>query len=318
MAEVKQVHDEKLDVHTHPVFIPGKFELHHLVDACISKGVTCLGITDFSTPEKTDFRYLDFSGNRGYSMPSKFGRSYEVLDKQAGWLAVSRKQDGVENIVQIYRGQEVPTKEGHVLFFNLPIQIPVGADGGLISMGEAIKQAKDQDGIVIADHPYVKIWWGMGRRVLEEHLDDFDAVEWNGQCINLLPDKYEDAVMSMGLFRLWPFNFVRDAYQKGSNISALYFAQTHKKPLIATSDMHMSRLFGIGGNASQIGLGNISFENPNGKGKRIESFDLRDILNSERYKNHTTFNTRAEFLKWAVPNRLNAVLERFNLLHGDN
>ena len=100
--------------------------------------------------------------------------------------------------------------------------------------------------------------------------------------------------------------------------SANVFAEVYKKPLIATSDMHMSRLLGIGGNALQIGLGSISFENPNGKGNRFESCDLRDILKSQKYKNHMTFNSRGEFLKWAVPNRLNAVLERFNLLHGDN
>lgn len=307
---------EVLDAHTHPVFIPGKFELHHLVDACIANGVSCLGITDFSRPGKTDFRFLDFSGNRGCSLPSKFGKSYEILDKQAGWFAVSRKQDGVEDRVQFYHGQEVATKEGHVLFFNLPIQIPVIVDDKPIPMKEAIKQAKDQDAVVIADHPYVEVLGGMGRETLVENIDSFDAVEWNAQCIDLLPSKYEDDVMSSRIFGIRPLSIARDLYQKRSNDYSLAFAGHYKKPLVSTSDLHMSRLLGIGGRASQIGLGSISFENTDGTGKRFESGDLREILNSGRYKNHMVYNSRGDFLRWVIPNRLNVFLERVGLPHG--
>lgn len=308
--------DEVLDAHTHPVFIPGKFELHHLVDACIANGVSCLGITDFSRPGKTDFRFLDFSGNRGCSLPSKFGKSYEILDKQAGWFAVSRKQDGVVVVVSFYHVQEVATKEGHVLFFNLPIQIPVVVDDKPIPMKEAIKRAKDQDALVVADHPYVEVWGGMGRETLVENIKDFDAVEWNAQCINLLPSEYEDFIRSNSVFGIWPLSIARDVYQKRSNIRSIAFAGHYKKPLISTSDLHMLRLLGIGGRASQIGLGNISFENPKGNGDRFESGDLREILNSGRYKNHMVYNSREDFLRWVIPNRLNVLLERVGLPYG--
>ncbi len=304
---------ETLDAHTHPVFTPGEFKLKDLVDVCISNGVSCIGITNFPRPGKPDFRYLDFSSNLMKPMHNRNGRSYEVVAKQAGWFAVSRKIDGVEDIVQFYQGQEVPTEKGHILFFDLPRQIPINKP---TSMEEAIKMAKDQDAVVIADHPYTEVWGGMGKRMLDEHLDEFDAIEWNAQCINLLPDKYKNFVMSMFSKKI-PFRFLRDAYQERSNILAEVFAEIHKKPLIATSDTHMSRLLGIGGNASQIGLGSISFENPNGKGNRLESGDLRQILSSENYRNHMVPISRKEFLKWAIPNRLNALLEICGLPSGE-
>ena len=86
------------------------------------------------------------------------------------------------NKLLVVKGEEVPTKDGHILVFGV-------AGDKHISLGrsleETIKEVKDANGIIIADHPFVGLWEGVGPH-LEKHekvLSDFDAIEvYNGEA----------------------------------------------------------------------------------------------------------------------------------------
>jgi len=83
----------------------------------------------------------------------------------------------------VVKGEEVPTRDGHVLVFGIPgsKHITLGR-----TLSDTIKEVKDHDGIIIADHPFVGAWSGIGS-YLETHreqLSDFDAIEvFNGEAV---------------------------------------------------------------------------------------------------------------------------------------
>ena len=307
---------ETLDAHTHPVFIPGKFELNHLVDACIKNGVSALGISDFTTPgKKFDTRFMNFAD-------SPLPEGYKLEAKERQLFVVSRRRYLKSDlVVQFYHGQEVATKEGHVLLFDIPEQVLVEEkDHQIVSMGDTIKRARDQGATVIATHPHTMIWGGMGYSPLRGFKDEWDGLELNAQCMDLPPGFLKNYFLTGELPYRWElFAFIRHLYQEESNKKTEEFAKGayrgHKKHrLIATSDMRMSSLLGIGGSAEQIGLGSINFKNPRGNGG---IFNLREILNSGEYDVRIENVSRIEFLKRAIPNRLNALLERFGLPSGE-
>ncbi|MDP1694788.1 MAG: hypothetical protein Q8L34_04575 [Candidatus Woesearchaeota archaeon] len=84
--------------------------------------------------------------------------------------------------VLVVKGEEVPTKEGHVLVFGIERNkhITLGR-----SLQDTIKEVKDQNGIIIIDHPFMRGWGGIGPYLEkhEQHLEDIDAIEiFNGEA----------------------------------------------------------------------------------------------------------------------------------------
>jgi len=92
-----------------------------------------------------------------------------------------------EKDVLIVKGQEVPTQQGHLLV--------IGLEKGKHLKGkriltDTIKEAKDNNGIIIVDHPFYID--GIGKILLEnpELLKDIDAIEMiNGEAYFYFPPK---------------------------------------------------------------------------------------------------------------------------------
>ncbi len=290
---------ETIDVHTHPDFIHGRFELKHLVDACIQRRVSAIGIVDSFKCGEVNFRYSSFSDNGLKELPENYELARDSGRYSRRFVV---RRDG-NDIVQFYRGQEVATSEGHVLLFDSYGFVPSEENGKPTSMEDTIARGKDQGAVVIATHPFVPrdIAGGMGRKVLCKHKKDFDALEWNAQCVDLLPQIVKEYVVSTGLFYKKPFDFLRKICQGDANKAVQAFAKESKIPLVAASDMHMPGLWFFEWEAyRQIGLGSITFGNPNGKGER---FELRDVLKGDYHVNMEGING-SDFIKWVLPLRL--------------
>ena len=160
----------KADLHNHlrtsSIFSDGDF--NRAVDIASKRlgsgGV--LGMVNFY-----DKRYEDFVGLRGYDR-------YHT-GKSANGIHIPSK-----NLV-IVKGQEVPTKEGHVLVFGLGYDVHLK---NYRHLEDTLKEARDNNRIVIADHPFYR--GGIGN-YLENHQDllqHFDAIEvHNGEAAFSLP-----------------------------------------------------------------------------------------------------------------------------------
>ncbi|MEK6800943.1 MAG: hypothetical protein AABY05_03345 [Nanoarchaeota archaeon] len=92
---------------------------------------------------------------------------------------------GDKGTVIIVKGQEFPTKQGHLLVLGLEAEKHL-KEGRTLK--ETVAEAKDNNGIIVADHPYYRD--GIGS-YLEKHqalLKDFSAFEvHNGEAAFSLP-----------------------------------------------------------------------------------------------------------------------------------
>ncbi len=103
-----------------------------------------VGIVNFS-----DWRWENLIGQSGYER--------EYLGKKKNAVYIPEKE------IFFVKGQEIPTREGHLLV--------LGTEAGLHlkegrTLEDSIKEAKDNGGIIIADHPFYK--QGIGE-YLEKH-----------------------------------------------------------------------------------------------------------------------------------------------------
>ena len=108
---------------------------------------------------------------------------YEALTQQIGYQRVSFK-GGIfvpEREIYIIKGQEVPTKDGHILVLGLEKDKHLKAGRPL---EDTIKEVKNEhDAILIADHPFYKSGIGM-----EAFGANFDGVEvFNGEASLCVP-----------------------------------------------------------------------------------------------------------------------------------
>jgi len=118
-----------------------------------------IGLVNFE-----DRRYEDFSELSGYERVD-FGNALYVPEKD----------------VMIVRGQEVPTKHGHLLVLGL--KKGKNLKGGR-SLEDSLKEARDENGIIIADHPFYKEGIGHSIDNLPEDNVFFDAIEvHNGSSV---------------------------------------------------------------------------------------------------------------------------------------
>jgi hypothetical protein len=126
------------------------------------KGI--LGLINFN-----DARYEQFSGLPGYERVD-FGNALYFPEPN----------------IFVVKGQEVQTKEGHLLVMG--IQKNKHLRSGEITIEDAIKEADDNNGIKILDHPFFKE--GAGEHCMQhpEILDSIDALEvHNGEAALYIP-----------------------------------------------------------------------------------------------------------------------------------
>jgi hypothetical protein len=125
-----------------------------------------VGIVNFS-----DSRYEDFVNCPGYER--------EPLGEDYNGVYVPEKD------IYFVKGQEVPTKQGHLLILGIKynVQLKDGRD-----IGDTIKEAKDNQGIIIADHPFYSN--GVGDYLIKNKdvVGQLDGIEiHNGEaCFYLL------------------------------------------------------------------------------------------------------------------------------------
>ncbi len=159
--------EAKADLHNHlrtsSIFRDRDF--NHAIDLAYRRlgenGI--FGMVNFS-----DMRYEHFSGLKGYER-------FEVGENGNGLYIPSRK-------ILVVKGQEVPTKQGHLLVIGLGKNKHIKE---LRDVKDTIREAKDNDGIIILDHPFYK--HGLGPYLMKSTnislLNDIDAVEiHNGEA----------------------------------------------------------------------------------------------------------------------------------------
>ncbi len=90
-----------------------------------------------------------------------------------GGLEASRLAKGIKVLV----GQEVLTKQGEVLVYNLETDLPAGED-----VKKTCRLAKELGGFVVIPHPFDPLRQGIGKHI-EKVLGHVDAIEaFNPKC----------------------------------------------------------------------------------------------------------------------------------------
>jgi len=259
VARVTKNLGTSVDLHSHSIVTyKGHPNLKELTQHCINIGLDILVFTNFVDSRYEDLKNTYRSLRTNYEMQD-LGRLFYVYNG--------------EELFTVIKGQEIPTKQGHIL--------TVGATGDIQNykdIEETLKEARDKDAIIIADHPFTSVWGGIGKENLEEYLDKWDAIEvFNSQNIALVP-------------------FLSFLDQRRSNDYAQSFADKHNLAGVATSDSH--RL-------NEIALSYITFK------REINYYDadlvissLRDLIRKKEFENVKRYNSWGSFVSWAVPFQL--------------
>ena len=262
-AKVTKNLGTSVDLHSHTtVTYEGNPNLGELTKHCINIGLDTLVFTNF-----VDSRYEDLK-NTSVSL----GKRYEMLDLGRLFYVYNG-----EKILMIIKGQEIPTKGGHILTIGGVSDIKNYND-----LEETLKEAKDKDAIIIADHPFTGVWGGLGRANLDKHLESWDAIEtFNSQNIALIP-------------------FLPVLDQRSSNDNAKAFTKEYNLPGVATSDSH--RL-------NEVALSYITFkEKINHYDSDLAIYDLRKVIKENKFENVERYNHWGSFVNWAVPFQIKAKL----------
>ena len=118
-----------------------------------------------------DRRYEKFADLKGYE------REWIGENKNAIYIP--------EKDVLVIRGQEVTTKQGHLLVLGLGYDVHLKNS---ISLEDTLKKAKDNNGTIIADHPFYIEGIGKSLEKNMQLLKYFDAIEiYNGEATFGLP-----------------------------------------------------------------------------------------------------------------------------------
>jgi hypothetical protein len=121
-----------------------------------------------------DKRYEQFINLKGYE------RTY-VGEKSNGIYAYAPRQRGIF----VIKGQEVPTQEGHLLVFGLGKDVHLKQHRNL---KDTLKEAKDNNGIVVVDHPFHSHGLGTYLEHNKDMINEIDAIEvHNGEAALGLP-----------------------------------------------------------------------------------------------------------------------------------
>jgi len=157
---------------------------------------------------------VNFSDNRYERFIGLLGYEREFLgDKQNG-IYIPQKE------IYVIKGQEVPTQQGHMLVLGLENDYHIQEHR---SVEDTIKEAKDKNGIIVADHPFYRDGIGPALQTNNIFLDDLDAIEvFNAEAELTLP---------MG-------NFPKNANQKAKQFHEFYHIFYPHLGALTSSDGH--------------------------------------------------------------------------------
>ncbi|MBS3072157.1 hypothetical protein J4408_04160 [Candidatus Pacearchaeota archaeon] len=135
---------------------------------------------------RTSCRFSDSDFNRTIDIAKRY--EYFVNLKGYDRVYVGEKDNGIyvqKRNVLVIKGQEVPTKEGHVLVFGLAKDTHIKQNR---SLADTLKESEDNNGIVVADHPFYRDGLGNYLEANPEYLKSIDAIEvHNGEAALGIP-----------------------------------------------------------------------------------------------------------------------------------
>lgn len=149
----------------------GPRDAYSLTKGFMKKGLDVATITDFRSNSFDELIQSLDDIPKDWNVKSWSPRGFILQtdeDKEFGWI----------------RTDEKPTAEGHILIIGgeSSRDIPHG-----LSLEDTLGLAKRKAPIVVADHPFMVLKdpknSGIGLENLEKYLDQFDAIEMNGNCI---------------------------------------------------------------------------------------------------------------------------------------
>lgn len=248
----------------------GKNLLQLLTDKCISRGIGICAVTsqaDEITPRSVHDRF------------------WCLKEQEALLLDANYKHDSIgENIfvvekmnerVYFVNGQTVMPIEDGKKFDILVVgsnKIPNG-----MPIKDTLNYGEDNGLIRIAEHPFVETHRGMGEKLLEKYVDDFDAIEGhNSQMI------FRYFTTKVPFFGKSFSHFGREL-----NFEAKVFALGHDKASVATSDAHRIQ---------DAGLSYIEWQ-----GKICDSNEekfMKDLRNRIASGGFYTMERYESFLSW--------------------
>lgn len=141
-------------------------DFNKAIDICNKKLGNYKNYSAFGMINFNDSRYETFSGLKGYDRQT-IGNALYIPEKK----------------VVVIKGQEVPTKDGHLLVLGLKENVHLKSNQ---TLEDTIKEAKDNNGILIADHPFYS--QGLGKRLNDANIrDSIDGIEiFNGEATNAM------------------------------------------------------------------------------------------------------------------------------------
>lgn len=169
-----------------------------------------------------------------------------------------------EKDVLVIKGQEVPTKEGHLLVLGLEEGIGLASNR---SVEDTLKEARDNNGVIILDHPFYRD--GLGnyfseRRRLFEEIDGIET--FNGEAsLPLGPSTMKANGRALGLYL--------EAKKDNPHLGA-----------ISASDGHS--LYEIGKSFTK--LPKIDYNSPESLNDSLREGIREDIMRGERVMDHRT------------------------------
>lgn len=291
---------DTVDLHVHTSF--GKHSLKDIIGHCFDVGLSVVALTSFN--DRKIFDNYRLGADRYHAGIFSGCEIIDVNGNGAGtraFIAKKRKSldDGFDRVVFL-RGHEIHTDKGHILGVGLREDIHMPEEGSP-ELEYVLDSLDAQGAIIIAPHPFVQGYWGgVGEKTLDKYKDRFHAVEWNGQCTDLVPL----------LDWLPPFDAMN---QKKANESAMRFAHKQRIPLVATSDMHGDHYPGLRqkvldwmmninyGGLNQLGVGHIKVDElPIRDGDELVQ-DLKQKIVGGEFTEHFEVVKKREFLAWAIP-----------------
>ncbi|MCX8159205.1 MAG: hypothetical protein N3D20_02870 [Candidatus Pacearchaeota archaeon] len=200
----------KADLHNH-FETPSRFnhEFNHYINIASSRlgpnGI--VGLVNFE-----DNRFEEFSQLKGYER--------EFINPEKSILYIPEKR------LYVVRGQEIPTKDGHLLVLATPFNSKIYSG---MFLENTLSSARENHGIIIAPHPFFISNIGNILRKTPELIEYFDGIETHNS----------KAALSFPF--LLPINSNRKALDfyimniKGMDIGAISVSDSHSPEEIAIS-----------------------------------------------------------------------------------
>ena len=252
----------------------GKNILKEIVDTCFKKEIDICAITSQEMEIPSGSIHDRFYQLTQYakSLPrsykhDRFGEIALVVEKYGQKVTIVNSQSVV--VLENNNGQQ--RRIDHLVVGSN--QVPNNR-----SLEDTIKYCRDNEFIQIAEHAFLAEHFGIGKELLEKHVEEIDAIEIHNAQL-FLP----------GVFKLFP---VIGAYNKSINKRARKFAEFYSKPGVANSDAHKIENLGAAFTIIEFtpdftspdkllkslksGIKKLNPKNPNINGGYIPLFDFID------------------------------------------